>query len=212
MLDDYPDAGTMLINGGGTIGYAERLGRLLDQPLNANPLRDAVSPGYIPCPLSVPTTDFERMVYANGSVGISDAVLQYALMNEDGTYGKPKPIPGAVGISCDMPEGDDTPYLTAPVGYHFGIPLKLNWNKTWEDILRERERPPKPRFGIRYYRELTYMCYPRTVREAKARRKGNRGNRKREYSVARMDVTIPNATITHTSDGTYEVSWDVHDG
>lgn len=116
------------------------------------------SPDFTQCPLSVPTTEFEKRAYESGSIAFE---LE-----------------------------------------HFN-----------EDLIKEIfGKPSDPRFCVRYSRSITYLYYPRTVREAKARRKGNRGNRKREYSVARMDVTIPNASITHTSDGTHEVSWDVHDG
>ena len=46
-----------------------------------------------------------------------------------------------------------------------------------------------------FEQRISNLLYPRTVREAKARPKGNRGNRRREYLFSTRSVYMPNARM-----------------
>ena len=53
----------------------------------------------------------------------------------------------------------------------------------------------RPVFDLHYKRDIVRMTYPATVRQAKARHKGNRGNRRREYETAVVQCVMYNVRI-----------------
>lgn len=53
----------------------------------------------------------------------------------------------------------------------------------------------RPTFDLHYKRDIIRMSYPATVRQAKARHKGNRGNRRREYETAVVQCVMHNVRI-----------------
>ena len=58
-----------------------------------------------------------------------------------------------------------------------------------------------------YRRSVEYMSYPRTVRQAKARHKGNRGNRRREYDITYIDGVLHGVNLSQNEDGSFSTSW-----
>ena len=53
---------------------------------------------------------------------------------------------------------------------------------------------------LMFERKLTHRILPRTVREAKARRKGNRGNRRRRKVTYTIRQTLPNVRVDYSCD------------
>ena len=53
---------------------------------------------------------------------------------------------------------------------------------------------------LMFEQERSRRVLPRTVREAKARRKGNRGNKRRRKVTGRMRTTLPNVRVGYSGD------------
>jgi len=105
----------------------------------------------------------------------------------------PKPIGDIDFFTCD--NGDDAPYLEpSPLdAADMALEMKLNVNALgdafWSPVDHGRTH------AVVLERHRQYVAWPRTVRQAKSRPKGNRGNRRRLYDTLVVRTLMPSCNV-----------------
>ena len=105
----------------------------------------------------------------------------------------PEPIGDIDFLTCD--NGDDAPYLE-PSSFDaadMALEMKLNINALgdafWSPVDHGRTH------AVVLERHRQYVAWPRTVRQAKSRPKGNRGNRRRLYDFFIVRMLMPSCNV-----------------
>lgn len=111
------------------------------------------------------------------------------------------PIDGSVSITENEPFYGYSDCLNAmrlqPVTYTAHIDLAKGADIT--KLVGIFPESPTP-VTLMFEQERSCRALPRTVREAKARRKGNRGNKRRRKVTERMRTTLPNVRVGYSGD------------
>lgn len=126
-----------------------------------------------------------------GSSGFSN--VRYAMSDGSDGWSEVKPLGEPVKMHFDGIYDNyyDSYIKDGDVGE---ITMKLEHvNKAFFDELIGR----RSAFDFLYKSDVRRMTYPATVRQAKARHKGNRGNRRREYETRVVQCVMYNVRIAN---------------
>ena len=117
--------------------------------------------------------------------------VRYAMSDGCGGWTEVKPLGGPVTIHAVNADA----FVDAMHGVQessFECTMKLeHFNMAFLDEVAHN----RPTFDLFYKRDVIRMSYPATVRQAKARHKGNRGNRRREYETRVVQCVMRNVRI-----------------
>lgn len=144
-----------------------------------------------------PSSSYVVMTMPDGN--LSDR-LYFGVMNGREPNGL-IPIDGSVSITEDEPFYGYSDCLNAmrlqPVTYTAHIDWARGADIT--KIFGIFPESPTP-VTLMFEQERSHRALPRTVRDAKARRKGNRGNKRRRKVTERMRTTLPNVRVGYSGD------------